>query len=100
MKNNHKQTLLVNLYAPNTGCFEVLLQNIQTYVTMNDQVIMVGDLNIVLDNKTERKGSHDKNYHPKAHCAIKNLMALLDLVDIWSMNNPLGMCICICICIC
>ncbi len=31
MESNHKQTLLVNLYAPNTddsGFFEVLLQNI------------------------------------------------------------------------
>ena len=50
MENNNKQTLLVNLYASNTddsGFCEVLLQNIQTYDTINDQVIMVGDFNTV-----------------------------------------------------
>lgn len=47
MENNHKQTLLVNLYAPKTddlGLFDVLLQNIQKYDIIYE-VIMVGDFN-------------------------------------------------------
>ncbi len=49
---------------------------------------MVGDFNTVLGNKLNSKGSHNKNYYPKAHGAIENVMASIDLIDIWMMNKP------------
>lgn len=80
---------IMNIYAPNEDnpCFFEEIHNVLS-AQENNQNIIVGDYNTVLDVSKDRTGMHTFNYHPQALIEIKELIASLDLVDIWRFQNP------------
>lgn len=83
------QITLVNIYAPNEDN-AIFFNGIRDCLNgiKNNQIVITGDFNTVLDIKKDRLGLNKCNNHPHAHKEIQELMASLDLVDIWRLKNP------------
>ena len=66
--------------------FKNIYKNLSTLQAALDSIIMVGDFNTVLNTSMDLKGNHTTNYHPQALKEIKNVMDLLELIDIWRLK--------------
>lgn len=85
---NEKQMTLVNIYAPNKDDpdFFVAVSNLIETLP-NDNRIIGGDFNLVLDVDKDKKGGQTKT-HEKARLFIKHWADESDLVDIWRLKHP------------
>jgi exonuclease III len=88
---DNKHIWLINLYGPNNddpSFFDNIYKNVSTLQATLDSIIIVGDFNTVLNTSMDRKGNHTTNYHPQALKEIRNVMDILELVDIWRLKYP------------
>ena len=82
-KNDYTFSICV-IYAPNTDKPEFFVKVVEILQKMNDNRIMVGDFNLVLEDIDSK---NVKTNNEKASCVVKNIMEELMLVDIWRMRN-------------
>ena len=84
---NHKMTL-VNLYGPNNDepWFYTNLQN-KIKQLNNQNIIMVGDWNLLLDPNIDGKNYRHIN-NPRAKEEVLKIMNDLNLCDVWREENP------------
>ena len=85
MENDTKLTICA-IYAPNTDSpsfFEALSQNLMDF---EQQKIIIGDFNLVLNAEIDRYGSSYNN--KKAAKRLKDLMNEENLCDVWRVRNP------------
>ena len=79
---------LCNLYAPNNDepqFYLDLFEKIESYP--NDDRIMGGDWNLVLDVNFDKKGGINRT-NINAQTVVKNYMEETELVDIWRFHHP------------
>jgi len=82
-----KDTLIVNLYAPNEDnpeFYEKIFQQVGEYDC--SEVIMGGDYNLVIDIDKDKAGGIAKTNVKAQKCVIK-YMELLELCDVWRINH-------------
>ena len=88
------QYTCVNIYAPNETSekklfFENLYkQLISMKIDQEDNIIIGGDWNTVLNGKIDKKGGRDL-LSENVVTEMNNLISELDLEDIWRIKNPL-----------
>ena len=84
----NKRINLVNIYGPNQDHPQFYIQLVsELEITENDQVIIGGDFNCILDPEVDRYGSHDQANLETRH-VIKLWMEETDMVDVWRFNHP------------
>ena len=79
---------LASLYGPNTDepdFYSDLLSKLKKM--KNRHVIIVRDWNLLLDPCVDGRNYQHINYK-KAEDSVRNLIAELDLIDIWRSENP------------
>ena len=85
---NGLRITLANIYAPNQDTpdfFVNVLHGIESLP--NDNRIVGGDFNLVLDLDLDKKGGI-KSTNSKSQCLINNWMEETDLIDIWRFHHP------------
>lgn len=83
----HKMCIL-NLYGPNRdepSFFDGIKKMLQE---QQGEIVIVGDFNVALDKRSDRKGNTAIDYHPHALKSIQNVIDAFDLIDIWRFKNP------------
>ena len=81
---NSKRISLINIYGPNKDnpeFFQGLFQNLELYD--NEEIIMGGDFNCILDSELDRRGENDQSNTESR----KVLATWMD--DIWRLHHPL-----------
>ena len=83
---------LVNVYAPNddnsrTHLFRTLEHLLLKNVKDNEEMIIGGDFNVVLNEELDKKGGK-MGQKSESRKILKQLIESLDLVDIWRVRNP------------
>ena len=85
---NGLRLTLSNVYAPNEDSPDFFIDFIQKIEAVpNDNRIIGGDFNLVLDINVDKKGGL-KTTHVKSRDAITAWMESTDLTDIWRMQHP------------
>ena len=79
---------ILNIYAPNNDDAFFFEEITSTLNDCPENVLIVGDFNLVLNADMDRQGASQYNYHPKAFKVLSECIASLDLVDIWRLRNP------------
>ena len=90
MKINNKILTLVCIYAPNNNnptFFQNPLDQILSFEC--EEVIMGGDLNLVMEVQKDKKGGNATT-HRNSLKEIQNIVNSLDLIDVWRSLNPEG----------
>ena len=79
---------LASIYAPNNDSPEFFIE-IRNKIEglLNDNRIIGGDINLVLDLLLDKKGGNNTT-HFKAQKIIKDWMESTDLVDVWRTQHP------------
>ena len=93
MQINGTNYILINVYLPNTETeqvkffkdFSAVLK--KENITINDNLIIGGDWNLVKDNVLDKSGGL-VNLKQRAIAAQSELMSSLELHDIWRIKNP------------
>ena len=79
---------MASIYAPNEDSpdFFIEIRNKIEGLT-NDNRILGGDINLVLDVLMDKKGGRNST-HTKAQQVVKDWMESTDLVDVWRIQHP------------
>ena len=85
-----KNFTLVNLYAPSQGDDYSFFDNISTLLEdfSENQIIIAGDFNCVLDPILDRRNYLTVNSRPRTRAKIIELMNKYNLIDIFRSQNP------------
>jgi exonuclease III len=84
---------IVNVYAPSASIesdkinFLTKLKN-ELYPLKNNNIIIGGDWNIVLDPNMDKKGGNQKESYPKYREALSDFLEEFDLSDCWKLHHP------------
>ena len=79
----NKRITLINIYGPNRDCpnfYESVKQNLQEFE--NDDIIITGDFNLVMDPETDTKHYCHIN-NPRAREKVVDICSEFSLIDIW-----------------
>ena len=90
MKIDNKILTLVSIYAPknnNPTFFQNPLDQILSFEC--EEVIMGGDLNLVMEVQKDKKGGNATTYRNSLK-EVQNIVNSLDLIDVWRSLNPDG----------
>ena len=87
---------LANIYAPNheddhVNFYNYLENKLKQYTQREDQIVVGGDFNFILDPKMDRKGGTGIKKTRKRERIMKHLENIKDycqLKDIWRIKNP------------
>ena len=82
---NEKKLILVNVYGPNKDDV-TFFQKIETFCNENENVILGGDFNVVIDPNIDKNGGN-KNTHTRCRTKLKELMDKFELIDVWRVFN-------------
>ena len=77
---------LVNIYAPNKDSPNYFMELIEKYEKNLDQLIMLGDFNLVLDKKLDRRG--EKCNNDNAASLLNEFVSEMSYADPWRNRNP------------
>ena len=90
IKFMNKTFTLVNLYGPSRGDNEIFFENISRLLEDFDdnQIIMGGDFNCVLDLVKDRKNHTTFNSRPRSRAKIFEIMGKYNLTDIFRHLHP------------
>ena len=86
---NSKRISLINVYGPNKDnpeFFQDLFQNLELYD--NEEIIMGGDFNCILDSELDRRGENDQS-NTESRKVLATWMDEMDVIDIWRLHHPL-----------
>ena len=86
MECDQERFILVNLYAPNEDSPEFFLEVLRLMEQNQGRRIILGDYNLVLDEKLDRT-LESRETHVKAAKMIRNYMEETMLCDIWRVRN-------------
>ena len=79
---------LANVYGPNEDNPEFYCKLIEIIETLpNDNRIIGGDFNFVLDIELDKKGGRDTT-NSRAQSCVRAWMESTDLIDIWRLQHP------------
>ena len=93
MEHEGLRMTLANIYAPNDDDTSFYINVIQLIESLpNDNQIIGGDFNLVLDLEIDKKGGR-KVTHRNSQFLLKNWMEDADIVDIWRTQHPEEKCI-------
>ena len=87
LNSSGKQITLANIYAPNNDNPNFFTTFFEHLTDFNCEDIIVGDFNLVLDVKKDKKGGLAR-FHYKSLEVINNFSENLDLVDVGRALNP------------
>ena len=86
---NSKRISLINIYGPNKDnaeFFQDLFQNLELYD--NEEIIMAGDFNCILDLELDRRGENDQS-NTESRKVLATWMDEMDVIDIWRLHHQL-----------
>ena len=89
-ENPEKIFTLANIYAPNEDKPNFFVDVVQKMTNMSEDQIIIGDFNLVMDPKLDRKGSTRNNH--KARNAIETIMEELLFTEILRTRNENQIC--------
>ena len=77
---------IVNVYAPNKDTPQFFTGLFNRTVEKSERFVIIGDLNVAIDNKLDRKGSVINN--DKSAKVIEDMINDLIITDVWRDRNP------------
>ena len=78
---------LTVIYAPNKDCPEFFVSVLNEENLATDRII-IGDFNVALNYKLDRKSDCNKDLKPKSTAQLEQLMNEFCLIDVWRSRNP------------
>ena len=88
IKHDNKKLTLVNVYAPNDDSSDFFIELFEKIIQIStDELIIMGDLNILMDKDLDRKGGNPKESNATRY--VNDFMHEHDWVDVWRIlhNN-------------
>ena len=84
---------IINVYAPSANIEKEklnFLEKLKNEINpiMNNNIIIGGDWNVVLDLELDKKGGSQIDKYPKYREKLKDLLEDFDLVDCWRLHHP------------
>ena len=86
----NRRLTLCNIYGPSEGDRPAFFRYIQTLLEQigNDEVILGGDFNLVLNPNIDMKNYRNHVYKPNSRRVVKDIMNNLDLIDVFREIYP------------
>ena len=80
---------ILNIYAPTKNSEKLkFYKKLKNYITINNNLILGGDFNMVEDILLDRQGGNPNNTHMLGLDYLKQIKQRNKLIDIWRKENP------------